>query len=80
MVRVVAFWPEAGQHKAMLRAQAIAVVARDIGRPAEAAVVVTAVAAAAAAGAAEVAAGIARVREPAWVRAETLRRTCWRYL
>lgn len=60
----------------MLRAQAIAVVARDIGRLAEAAVVVTAVAA----GAAEVAAGTARVKEPAWVRAETLRRTCWRYL
>jgi hypothetical protein len=67
---------------AMLRAQAIAVVARGIGRPAEAAVVVTAVAAAAAvaAGAAEVAADIARVMEPAWVRAETLRRTCWWYL
>ena len=65
VVRVVASWPEAGQHRGM-RSRGIAVVVRDIGRPVEAAVVVAAVAAAVAvaAGAAEVAAGIARAREP----------------
>ena len=71
MVRVVVSSLEVVRRMEM-RSRVIVVVARDIDRPAEAAVVVAAVAAAAAAaaadaaapGAAEVAAGIARVREP----------------
>lgn len=65
MVRVVVSSLEVVRRMEM-RSRVIAVVARDIDRPAEAAVVVAAVAAAVAvaAGAAEVAAGIARAREP----------------
>lgn len=76
--RVAASLLEAVRRTAM--SSQVMAVARDVGRAeGMVAVAVVAVAAAEAAAAAQLVAGIARAREPAWARAATWRKTCWRW-